>query len=156
MSSFCSQCCNNFGMQADIDLFKLALSLINDRSITFICEGCNNRAVYKYKVGNIYFAEYVANEIYLFPVNISELIPINSIPPQPNGDYFLGRAPSIIPMAKYNNHLIKILASHTLKYFRTGHGNLKIAQENKQYVFKCRMLEIFNIFLPHNCNHLIS
>lgn len=39
MANFCSQCCSNYGMEADIDLFKIALSLKNGRSVSIICEG---------------------------------------------------------------------------------------------------------------------
>jgi hypothetical protein len=57
MASFCSQCCSNYGMEADIDLFKIALSLENGRSVSFICEGCPNRALYKDDTGLIYLAQ---------------------------------------------------------------------------------------------------
>jgi len=63
-------------MEPHIDLFKIVLSLQNGRSISFICEGCNNRAIYKDDNGNLYLAKYVNNEISLFTVAISELVPI--------------------------------------------------------------------------------
>jgi len=61
-------------MEADIDLFDLALNLENGRSESFICEGCNNRAVYKDEEGFIYLAREINREIILIPVQISELM----------------------------------------------------------------------------------
>ena len=74
MSSFCSQCCKKHHIEPDIDLFKIALYLENGRSTSFICQGCNNRAIYKDEMGNLYLAKYVNEEISLFPVNIANLI----------------------------------------------------------------------------------
>jgi hypothetical protein len=76
MPHFCSQCGNRINKEADINLFLMAVSLQNGRSISFICEGCNNRAIFKDDNGNLYLAKYVNNEISLFPVNISEIVPV--------------------------------------------------------------------------------
>jgi hypothetical protein len=61
-------------MEPHIDLFKIALSLKNERSVSFICEGCHNRAIYKDAIGNLYLAKYINDEISLFPVKITDLI----------------------------------------------------------------------------------
>ena len=62
-------------MEADIDLFEIALDLENGRSESFICEGCNNRAVYKDEEGLLYLAREINREMFLIPVQLSELMP---------------------------------------------------------------------------------
>ena len=73
MAEYCSQC-SPFENEFDIDLFKTALKLKNGNSESFICEGCNNRAVYKDETGKVYLAKLVKGEIELQPVNIEELL----------------------------------------------------------------------------------
>lgn len=72
MSDFCSQC-SPFP-ESDIDLFKIALHLNNGRSWSFICEGCNNRAIYKDDKGLLYLAKQEGNELKMHPVRLEELI----------------------------------------------------------------------------------
>ena len=75
MAEYCSQC-SPFKEQKewDIDLFLIALVLKNGRSESFICEGCNNRAVYRDENGFYFLGKLIEEEIKLFPVNIEELM----------------------------------------------------------------------------------
>lgn len=73
MAEYCSKC-SPFGGEFDIDLFKIALKIENGRSESFICEGCNIRAVYKDEVGNVYLARLENKEIKLHPVVIEDLM----------------------------------------------------------------------------------
>ena len=71
MSEYCSQCSpfkesNDY----DIDLIKLSLKVKRGRSINFLCEGCNNRAIYKDEKGFLYLAKQENKEIKLYPVKI--------------------------------------------------------------------------------------
>jgi len=45
MAEYCSQC--NITGDLDIDLHKLALEVEEGHSFNFLCEGCDNRAIYK-------------------------------------------------------------------------------------------------------------
>jgi hypothetical protein len=53
MSEYCSQC-NPFVSEYDIDLHILALKVEPGHSINFLCEGCDNRALYKDEDGKLY------------------------------------------------------------------------------------------------------
>lgn len=74
MAEFCSQCADKYFQHADIDLFKISLRLKKGRSVSFLCEGCNNRAIYKDEEGKLYLAKLVEKEIKLFPVTIEKLM----------------------------------------------------------------------------------
>jgi 5-methylcytosine-specific restriction endonuclease McrA len=71
MAEYCSQC--NLLGDYDIDLHKLALKLKRGHSINFLCEGCNNRAIYKDEEGRLYLGKTEKGEIKLHPVNFDEL-----------------------------------------------------------------------------------
>lgn len=73
MAVYCSKC-SPFSGEFDIDLFKIALTIKNCRSVSFICEGCNIRAIYKDENGNLYLARSESNEIKLYPVFIKDLM----------------------------------------------------------------------------------
>lgn len=75
MAEFCSQC-SPFKEQGewDIDLAEIALDLENGHSESFICEGCNNRAVYKDEDGNLFLAKEIEKEIVFEPVAIEYLM----------------------------------------------------------------------------------
>ncbi len=74
MSEYCSQC-SPFKEEGeyDIDLFEIALNLEQGRSESFICEGCNNRGVYKDEKGNLFLAKNENGETKLINVLIEEL-----------------------------------------------------------------------------------
>lgn len=74
MAEYCSQC-SPFKEQGEFDfnLFKIALKLKRGYSTSFICEGCNNRGVYKDEQGLIYLVKDENNELKFYPVNIEEL-----------------------------------------------------------------------------------
>lgn len=74
MAEFCSQC-SPFNGAFDINLFKIATSLKNGYSQNFLCEGCNNRAVYKDEDGALYLAKAYGKEIKLESVKIEDLMP---------------------------------------------------------------------------------
>ena len=57
----------------DFDLFKMAIKVKRCRSISFICEGCNNRAFYKDEKGILYLVKKGNGEMVFYPVNIDEL-----------------------------------------------------------------------------------
>ena len=74
MAEYCSQCSpfkdtNDY----DIDLIKLALKVKRGYSINFLCEGCNNRGIYKDENGLLYLAKLENNKIELYPVRIEDL-----------------------------------------------------------------------------------
>lgn len=74
MSEYCSQCSPFKEEQEwDIDLTQIALNLKNGRSESFICEGCNNRTLYKDERGLLYIGKKIDTEIKLFPVKLEEL-----------------------------------------------------------------------------------
>lgn len=73
MADYCSQC-SPFKGKFDIDLFKKALKLKRGHSVSFICEGCNNRAIYKDEKGLLYLAKLNRTEIELQPISIEQLI----------------------------------------------------------------------------------
>ena len=72
MAEFCSEC-TPFEYP-DIDLVQIALDLSPGRSESFICEGCNNRAVYKDEEGRLYLAKQEQGQIKLHPTTIEQLI----------------------------------------------------------------------------------
>ena len=78
MAEYCSQC-SPFENQHDIGLFRIAIFLRRGRSKSFICEGCNNRAVYKDENGKVYLAKQIEGEIKLVEVGMHELLGINRI-----------------------------------------------------------------------------
>lgn len=73
MADFCSQC-SPFKDAYDIDLFTIALNLENGHSQSFLCEGCNNRGLYKEEEANIYLAKHQGDEIVLQATKVEELI----------------------------------------------------------------------------------
>ena len=73
MAEYCSQCCP-FEKSFDIDLFQIALKLKRGYSTSFICEGCNNKAIYKDEQGLIYLVKFEHNDYKYYPVNIEDLI----------------------------------------------------------------------------------
>ena len=74
MAEYCSQC-SPFKQQGkfDINLFKIALKLNRGNSTSFICEGCNNRAVYKDEQGLIYLVKDENGEMKFALINIEKL-----------------------------------------------------------------------------------
>jgi hypothetical protein len=72
MSEFCSEC-SPFDNQFDFDLFKMAVKLKREYSISFFCEGCNNRGIYKDNEGKIFLAKSIKGKIELHNVNIEDL-----------------------------------------------------------------------------------
>lgn len=75
MSEYCSQCSPFKEMgEWDIDLFLIALVLKEGRSESFLCEGCNNRSLYKDEDGIFYLGKLINGEIKLFEVKIEELM----------------------------------------------------------------------------------
>ena len=76
MSEYCSQC-SPFKNSYDIDLFKIALKLKKEYSTSFLCEGCENRAVYKDDKGLLYLAKVVNGETELIEVTLEDLMPTN-------------------------------------------------------------------------------
>ena len=86
MSEFCSSCYEediHFGY--DIDLYKAARSLKKGYSFSFLCEGCNRRAVYRDEEGLFYMVRVVNEEFVYENIQLEELKtkpfywPINSI-----------------------------------------------------------------------------
>jgi hypothetical protein len=75
MAEYNSQC-SPFEGKCDFDLFKISLHLKRGHSVNFLCEGCNNRAVYKDEEGKLYLAKEVGKDIELFPVRVEELMGI--------------------------------------------------------------------------------
>ena len=71
MSEYCSRCSPLDSW--DYDLVKIALDLENGHSESFICEGCNIRAIYKDESGNLFLALKTRMQVELHPVNIEEL-----------------------------------------------------------------------------------
>ena len=76
MPEYCSQC-SPFKNRFDIDLFKIALKLKKGHSASFLCEGCENRAVYKDDKGLLYLAKVINGETELVDILIEDLI-VNS------------------------------------------------------------------------------
>jgi len=72
MAEYCSQCTPQKGF--DIDLFEISLKLERGYSTAFICEGCNNRAIYKDEQGLIYLVRYEQDDYKYYPLNIEELL----------------------------------------------------------------------------------
>ena len=73
MAEYCSQC-SPFENEFDIDLFEIALELESGFSESFICEGCNIRAVFKDESGSLYLAKQEGEELNLTPVKIEDLM----------------------------------------------------------------------------------
>lgn len=59
---------------------------------------------------------------------------------------------------KYNNNLIKIRDAQSCLYFRLGIGTPREANQDKQYVFKCTILEDLYLYLPGEAdkNHPVN
>lgn len=77
MAEYCSMCSPFKEMGGyDYDLAKIALDLEKGRSESFLCEGCENRGVYKDEDGRLYLAKYIEanDQIELKEVNIEELM----------------------------------------------------------------------------------
>ncbi|HBF20136.1 MAG: hypothetical protein CMI36_04565 [Owenweeksia sp.] len=60
MKNHCSQC-NPSGM-AQFNLTKLALGLERGHSYSFVCEGCDNSAIYKDESGFLWLAKSINSE----------------------------------------------------------------------------------------------
>ena len=73
MSEYCNKC-SPFKNRHDIDLVKIALKLKNGHSTNFLCEGCDNRAIYKDELGKLYLAKTTKDEITLEETTIEELM----------------------------------------------------------------------------------
>lgn len=73
MAECCSQC-TPFKNEFDFDLFDIALNLEKGYSENFLCEGCENRAVYKDENGNLFLAKSEGDEINLHTVKIEDLM----------------------------------------------------------------------------------
>ena len=74
MAEYCSQC-TPFEGKSEFNLFRIALSLKRGHSVNFLCEGCDNRAIYKDEEGSLYLAKLDGKDVKLYPVKIEELIP---------------------------------------------------------------------------------
>jgi hypothetical protein len=74
MSEYCSQCSpfKSLG-EYDFDLFKMAVKVKRCRSISFVCEGFNNRAIYKDENGNLFLVKKEEGEMVFYPVNLVKL-----------------------------------------------------------------------------------
>jgi hypothetical protein len=74
MAEYCSQC-SPFKEEGefDFDLFNLALKVKRGHSINFLCEGCNNRGIYKDEQGLIYLLKDENRELIFQQVNIEDL-----------------------------------------------------------------------------------
>ena len=72
MAEYCSQC-TPFDV-SDIDLMEMAIELEKGHSKSFICEGCNNRGLFKDETGRLFLAKLSNGEVELHPVNLEELI----------------------------------------------------------------------------------
>ncbi len=70
MADFCSICEPDF---FDINLTEIALELDPGRSESFICEGCNLRAVFKNESNALYLGRLVDGELVLEPIHIEDL-----------------------------------------------------------------------------------
>ncbi len=74
MAEYCSQCSPlKEKLKSDIDLFTIALELERGYSTTFLCEGCNNRAIYKDEEGLLYLVKEEDGELKFYPVLIENL-----------------------------------------------------------------------------------
>ena len=73
MADFCSKC-TLFKDQFDIDLYKIALNLERGHSESFICEGCNIRAIYKDETGRLYLGKDVEGSINMDETTIEALM----------------------------------------------------------------------------------
>ena len=73
MAEFCS-ICTPF-KKADYNLPKIALELERGHSYSFVCEGCQNRALYKDEEGRLWLAVIKRNDDRLkwHAVNLDEL-----------------------------------------------------------------------------------
>ncbi len=72
MAEFCSQCTPLDTV--DYNLFNIALNLDRGHSRSFVCEGCDNRAVYKDEEGRLWIAhENGKGDLDWKPVTIDEL-----------------------------------------------------------------------------------
>jgi hypothetical protein len=74
MADYCSKC-SPFDGQCEINLIKIALKLKHGHSESFICEGCNNRGIYKDENGILFLAKHEPdNNITLHQVSIEDLM----------------------------------------------------------------------------------
>ena len=73
MADYCTQC-TPFEGGSDIDLAKIALQLKPGHSESFVCEACNNRAIYKDADGRLFLGKAEGNEVNLHPVSIEQLM----------------------------------------------------------------------------------
>lgn len=74
MADYCSQCTPfNKKREYDIDLFTIALELERGYSTSFLCEGCNNRALYKDEEGLLYLVKQENYDLKFYPVLLENL-----------------------------------------------------------------------------------
>lgn len=75
MAEFCSQCSPfEDGGAFEFDLVEIALGLKEGWSVSFLCEGCRNRAVYKDETGQLFLERIQADgTIEMVEVTIDEL-----------------------------------------------------------------------------------
>ncbi len=69
MSDYCSQCTPY--EKADYNLVKMALELKRGYSFSLLCEGCNNRAIYKDETGRLYLYRAEKDNPDLQPLEVS-------------------------------------------------------------------------------------
>ena len=72
MAEYCSQC-SPFENEFDIDLFRIAINVKKGHSINLLCEGCNNKAIYKDEEGLIYLVKDENKEMKFYPIKLEEL-----------------------------------------------------------------------------------
>ena len=73
---YCSACHNKrHEGNWDYDLFKIAIDLDRGRSLSFLCFGCSNRAIYKDHDGNLYLSKVNhADSLEMHEVSITDLM----------------------------------------------------------------------------------
>lgn len=73
MSEYCSQC-SPFKPHFDINLVEIALELEKGESEYFICEGCENRGIFKDLEGRLFLKKDNNGDISFLDVNIEQLL----------------------------------------------------------------------------------
>lgn len=74
MAEYCSDCCSNYGMKADINIFRIALRLRRGQKIDFVCEGCENRGLLKDDRGKLFLLKQEGKDIVMHPTNLKNLL----------------------------------------------------------------------------------
>ena len=72
MAEYCSQC-SPFENEFDIDLFRIAIKVKKGHSINLLCEGCNNKTIYRDEDGLIYLVKDENTEMKFYPIKLEEL-----------------------------------------------------------------------------------